>query len=289
LKNELVSIIIPCCNSGKTISRTVESAKSQTWPNIEIIIINDGSTDKKTLTLLKKLSNESEIKVYSQKNKGLPGARNAGFELANGNFILPLDSDDWLHENAIELMMQTYTSKRRSHVVYSDIKIEGIEDCIKKTFCNPFEQLFSNQLPYSMLFPKHIFKNIKPYDESFRFGLEDWDLNVRLLTKKIKFVKVSEPIFVYFKNSKGMFQSITSRKFIEIYSRIREKNSDTYKFSELLRIYDNSKKTRSKRRLNLYLLQNLIYLTVPLKLLNKFYFILIKVKARKLKFYLDAN
>ena len=76
-----VSIIIPCFNSGFLLERAINSAKSQSYKNVEIIVVNDGSTDKFTLNYLKKLN---DIKVIHQINKGLPSARNKGISNANG-------------------------------------------------------------------------------------------------------------------------------------------------------------------------------------------------------------
>ena len=72
---DLISIIIPCFNSGKTIKRTISSIDNQTWDNKEIIVVNDGSNDKYTLNVLQELK---KVKVINQKNMGLPSARNSG-------------------------------------------------------------------------------------------------------------------------------------------------------------------------------------------------------------------
>ena len=87
----LVSVIVPCYNSGKTLSRTIDSVIRQTWKNIEIIIVNDGSIDRSTIELLGFLSTNPKITVHSQSNKGLASARNSGIRISKGEFILPLD------------------------------------------------------------------------------------------------------------------------------------------------------------------------------------------------------
>ena len=101
----LVSVIVPCFNSGNTISRTIDSVVKQTWKNIEIVIVNDGSTDQLTIEVLDLISSQKNIKIHSQTNKGLASARNYGIRISKGEFILPLDSDDWLDENAIKIMI----------------------------------------------------------------------------------------------------------------------------------------------------------------------------------------
>lgn len=267
-RDPLVSVIVPCYNSGKTLSRTIDSVIRQTWENIEILIINDGSTDKSTIELLGCLSTKPKITVHSQRNKGLASARNTGIRISKGEFILPLDSDDWLDDNAIKLMLETYNNHELYSIVYPDIKLEGSRVGVKKTYCNPFEQLFSNQLPYCMLFPKAVISKVNCYDENFMYGLEDWDLNIRLLISKYNFAKIDLPIFHYWVDTKGMFLSVTSKKFGNIFERIKHKYPDTYRTSNLLKIMENSRDISSNRSLYAYLTQNFIHRIIPLKYYN---------------------
>jgi glycosyltransferase involved in cell wall biosynthesis len=99
---KLISIIIPAYNAEKYIARCLESVSAQTYDNIEIIVINDGSTDK-TLGLISRYAQkDGRIKIIDQKNKGLSGARNAGFDTSRGEYIFFLDADDFIGESAIE-------------------------------------------------------------------------------------------------------------------------------------------------------------------------------------------
>jgi glycosyltransferase involved in cell wall biosynthesis len=275
----LVSVIVPCYNSGKTLSRTINSVLRQTWERIEIIIINDGSTDKFTIEQLDFFSTEPKITIYSQSNKGLSSARNRGISISNGEYILPLDSDDWLDNNAIKIMLDAYNKSNLNSIVFSDIKLEGERVGVKETFCNPFEQLFSNQLPYCMLFPKSVFNEIPGYDETLLFGLEDWDLNIRLLINKYNFVKVNKSIFHYQVDTSGMFQSVTSKRFGYIFNKIKQKNSDTYVIFNLLRVMKYSIKISSNRNLFLYLIQNSINNIFPVKLFNYVYYLINQIQS----------
>jgi glycosyltransferase involved in cell wall biosynthesis len=99
----LVSIIIPLYNAEKYIAATIQSALDQTWPNKEIIIINDGSTDN-SLLVARQFTNEN-VKVLSQENKGASIARNYGLAEAKGEYIQFLDADDLLSSNKIEAQM----------------------------------------------------------------------------------------------------------------------------------------------------------------------------------------
>ena len=90
-----VSIVIPCYNDGKYLREAVSSALSQTYPHIEVIVVDDYSTDPHTQNILSQLVQEGikVIKTQSGK-KGLPAARNTGIAQASGVYILPLDADD---------------------------------------------------------------------------------------------------------------------------------------------------------------------------------------------------
>jgi glycosyltransferase involved in cell wall biosynthesis len=279
-KIPLVSVIVPCYNSGSTILRTIDSVLKQTWENIELIIVNDGSTDRLTVELLDSFSHKQNIIVHSQINKGLASARNSGIRIAKGDYILPLDSDDWLDNEAIKIMIETYKQGDSNSVVFSDIILEGVRNGIKKTNCNPFEQLFSNQLPYSLLFPVDVINKINGYDENLISGLEDWDLNIRLLLDKNFFLKTYKPIFHYWVDTKGMFQAVTSKKFGYIFGHIRQKYSETYKITNLLKIIKHSRKIPSNRILYVYFIQNFIYSIFPKKLFNFIYYALIRINQR---------
>jgi glycosyltransferase involved in cell wall biosynthesis len=104
----LVSIIIPAFNSENYLGDTVRSALAQTWPNKEIIIVDDGSSDG-TLDIAKQFESR-DVKVLTQKNRGAASARNAGLAIARGDFIQWLDADDLLAPDKISLQIAAETT-----------------------------------------------------------------------------------------------------------------------------------------------------------------------------------
>ena len=145
-----VSVIIPCYNSGLTILRSIQSIQTQTFKDIEIIVVNDGSDDAVTLKILKNVS--KNIKILNQKNKGLSSARNSGIREANSKYILPLDSDDYFSPTFIEKAIKKIESEEKTCCVYTNINIFGdIEGVLDRNY-NFFIQLFNNQLPYALFF-----------------------------------------------------------------------------------------------------------------------------------------
>jgi glycosyltransferase involved in cell wall biosynthesis len=249
---ERVSVIIPCFNSGTTLRRSVDSVIDQDWVNLEVIIIDDGSNDQYTLKELLELRKYPQVKLITQNNKGLACARNTGIQKATGQFILPLDADDWLNSDAILKMVKVYKLSKENVVVYSNIKLHGKQVKIKNTFSNEFEQLFSNQLPYCMLFPKLIFHQHGGYDENLRQGFEDWEFNIRLITGKQKFSKLDEPVFNYTISNSGMLKSKTMSLYVTLWRYIRNKNRLSYKIGSLCRLYIANKHEPANRKLPVY-------------------------------------
>ena len=95
----LISIIIPCFNAEKTLEKCLESVVQQSYANLEIIIIDDGSTDETSLIYNKFQSNDERILVLKQQNSGVSKARNTGVKAATGDYICFVDSDDWAELN----------------------------------------------------------------------------------------------------------------------------------------------------------------------------------------------
>lgn len=99
----LVSVLIPCFNAGRWIGQTIESVVTQTWPNIEIIVVDDGSSDDSVAVVQR--FDCRQIKLINQKNAGAATARNRAFKESSGEYIQYLDADDLLSPRKIELQM----------------------------------------------------------------------------------------------------------------------------------------------------------------------------------------
>tara|TARA_B100001250_G_scaffold394801_1_gene399099 strand:- start:342 stop:1190 length:849 start_codon:yes stop_codon:yes gene_type:complete len=226
VNNELISVVIPCYNSGSTIRKTIDSIKRQSWRNIEIIVIDDGSDDSSTIEVLKELD---DITIYRQTNKGLPAARNLGFLKAKGKYILPLDADDWLEHNAIEELLKSLLNNANSSYSFTYWQLHGEAKGILKKDYNFFEQLFLNQLPYCILIPKDIWDSVGQYDESMKEGYEDWEFNIRLGSQGHFGVLVPLPLFNYQISSKGMLISKSSRIHGQLWSEIQMKHLRLYR------------------------------------------------------------
>lgn len=108
---DLISIVVPVYNVEKYLNKCVDSLINQTYPNIEIILIDDGSEDTSGKKCDEFADSDSRIKVIHKKNGGLSDARNAGIEIASGKYIMFVDSDDYVMPEMVELLYRSLRNK----------------------------------------------------------------------------------------------------------------------------------------------------------------------------------
>src|SRR5688572_30177035 len=122
-----VSVIIPCYNLGKFLNEAIESVLSQTLRDYEIIVVNDGSTDKETIHIINELKNPL-IKVVQTSNQGLSAARNTGIFFSKGDYILPLDADDKIEPSYLEKAVKVLDENENIGIVYCEAMFFGEEN-----------------------------------------------------------------------------------------------------------------------------------------------------------------
>src|ERR1044072_8114477 len=113
-ERKLVTVIIPCYNQGRYLGEAIESALGQSYKNVEVIVVDDGSTDN----TLEVASRYERVESIRQDNRGLAEARNAGLRASRGEYIVFLDADDRLKENAIEAGVNSLESDPNYAFVY---------------------------------------------------------------------------------------------------------------------------------------------------------------------------
>ena len=124
MANPKISVILSAYNEEKFISKAIESVVNQTLKDIEIIIINDGSTDN-TLDIINSYAEkDNRIVVIDQENIGLGASRNKGMKIAQGEYVTFLDGDDWFTEEAFEIAYDEAKAKDTDITMYQMIKFE---------------------------------------------------------------------------------------------------------------------------------------------------------------------
>lgn len=199
----MISIIIPCYNAEKTIERCLESVINQTYKNIEIIVINDGSVDR-TDSIIKRYTTDKRIKYYNRSNHGIGKTRNFGIEKANGKYITFLDSDDYLPNDAIDNLYKL-AQKNKLDLVVSDyyvdnknIKSEKIKSfSITNVKNNPDLILDVNLAPWNKLYKKELIENIK-FEENLKY--EDAPFVIESIIKAKRIGKLDKETYYYVVN-----------------------------------------------------------------------------------------
>ena len=230
-----VSVILPCYNAHSYLGEALDSVREQTFRDFEIVIIDDGSTDPATIAFLDALP--SDIRVIRQENKGLPAARNAGFRAAAGDYVLPLDCDDWLAPTFLEKTLAALDAEPEAGFAFSHMTLEGeLKGTLVKSY-NFFEQLFFNQLPYCLLIKRKVFEQTTGYDETMRRGYEDWELNIKLGEKGWFGACHPEPLFHYRVTSAGMLKSTSNHFHAQLWKDIQERHRALYSPSGMFRVW----------------------------------------------------
>ena len=191
----LVSIIIPTHNRPEILfSCAIKSVLNQTYKNWELIIIDDGSTDN-TSILCQNLARDNEkIKYFFQENKGQGAARNNGIKKSIGDFVILLDSDDYLLSNMVSLMVKIISEKKYD-VVYSRRWVFSYNKDI-------FDVNSPN--PSCTIQKKELFNKFGYFDENPNIrGIEDtdllifWQIQENKLKENIKYLYINPPLVVY--------------------------------------------------------------------------------------------
>lgn len=190
----LVSVIIPCYNRENYISEAIDSVLRQTYPAIEIIVVDDGSTDN-SIAVIK--TYHDKVILIQQVNSGPSAARNTGIKQCRGDLLMFLDSDDYLSNEVIQDHVRAFERWPDAGVSSSDYAI--VEDKIQsEVFPNdwpeppdiPLEKLITEHLPFPacLMYKKQCIDSVDGFDESMR-NMEDCDFLIRTVLSGAKMVK----------------------------------------------------------------------------------------------------
>lgn len=189
MKDIFFSIIIPLYNKEKSILDTVNSVLQQTYTNFELVIVNDGSTDKSADIITS--FTDSRIKVIDKSNGGVSSARNLGLKNSIGKWVLFLDADDRLSIDALEVFAQLILSYNKCKVVVSNYWCENTNKTVAKSY-GKRERVIKNTMkslwlreyysrPGNTAIHKSVFEKTGGYDEQLSYN-EDYEFSLRLLS-----------------------------------------------------------------------------------------------------------
>ena len=232
-----VSIIVPCYNVENYIDRCISSLINQTLKEIEIILINDGSTDK-TEEIIKKYLKDSRIKYFNRTNHGIGNTRNFGLKQAVGEYIGFVDSDDYIELNMFELLYQKAKEDSLDIVVcdfyrnFEETKIEiidyieGIKE-ITNLKENPVLLNKINLSPWNKLYKKDLI-NINKENFMEKLKYEDAPFVINMLVKANTIGKIDKPLYHYaiHQNSETTIMNEKVFDLFEIFDVILEEHKN---------------------------------------------------------------
>lgn len=191
----LVSVVIPCYNQGEYLKEAVDSVLSSTYENIEIIVVNDGST--KNVEFLKTFS-APKTKIIHQQNQGVALARNNGIKASNGKYILPLDADDKIYSTYIEKAVNVLENNEKIGIVYCEAEFFGQVAGKWRIAGYSFpEILWTNSIFNSAVYRKVDWQKVGGYKKEMDLGFEDWEFWLNLIESGTEVYKISEVLFLY--------------------------------------------------------------------------------------------
>ena len=239
---DLVSIIVPVYNAEKYLDRCLDSLINQTYNNLEIILINDGSIDDSKSILNQYKNKDNRIKVYNQENLGAAQTRNNGIQFSSGEFITFVDADDFIEENYIKNLVNGMKEN-------TDIVLSGYIKCFrdnKKVYLpvNNEWDIFKYAATWCKLYRREfLLKNKILYQH--KLIMEDVEFNISCFIASAKYNILNYAGYCYCINEDSVTNTAKDKKdqiydAIELFKKIDEmakKNNKKYKKDEFINFY----------------------------------------------------
>ena len=240
---DLITIVVPCYNVEKYVKRCILSIKKQKYRDLEILMIDDGSTDNTKNVIKKNIKGDNRFKYFEKSNGGLSDARNYGIERSNGKYICFIDSDDYVNEDYIfELYNNIKNLKNSVSVCYFDRvydkknKLNKIENSI------PF--MIKHPAAWNKMYDLEFIKKNKLY---FLKGIWYEDLNffLKFLSNTNTFNIVKKSLYYYIQNPSSIMHKVDDRIFqifdcledVEKYIEDNKKDKKNYDYIEFAYVY----------------------------------------------------
>lgn len=237
-----ISVIIPVYNVEKYLDRCVNSVLNQTYKNLEIILVDDGSPDNSGLICDKYAELDNRVIVIHKTNGGLSSARNAGLEVAKGEYIGFVDSDDWIEKDMYEYLYKLiqiydcdYSSINMMITKEENCLVNEKKECIKVMRNEELYHYFFRVSTYNIhycvcdkLFKKNVISKFR-FWEGMRF--EDIDFNFKILKECKKAVYSNRIEYYYFYNPEGITRNRivpSDMQLIDIWKKIVTECADNF-------------------------------------------------------------
>lgn len=233
-------MVIPCFNHGRFVGDAVRSALGQADVDVGVVVVNDGSDDGTSPRACDRAAelDPKRVIVLHQENKGLPAARNAGATLATARFapqyLTFLDGDDWLEPTFVRQLAAALASvppERRETTAYAYCQERLVEKGTgiwRVPDFDPVLMLITNLHPVTTLIRRECFEAVGGFDESMRYGYEDWDLWLRMLGRGWRGERVCEPLFVWRRHSHTTMIMRVVHQHEELYRGLMQRHPELF-------------------------------------------------------------
>ncbi len=247
-----VSIIVPCYNCENTIEKCINSIKNQLFPDFEVLLIDDGSTDNTSQIIKKNIKNDNRFQYYHKKNGGVYDARNYGLDRIKGEYISFIDSDDYVEKDFIKLLLEAIKKNNVKLSACSYKMIFKNNKQFKKNITPANIELVTSSALWNKLFHKSLFE-----DNNLRFPVGKFYADLAITSKIIfdigqDYVIVPKPIYNYAQYSDSIIHTSDDRIY-QIYDILED---ITAYFKE------NGKYDEIKEKIEFLWIQHVLYATI---------------------------
>jgi glycosyltransferase involved in cell wall biosynthesis len=202
--NELISVIMPVFNGAAYLPYALKSVDVQGYDNLEIIVIDDGSTDG-TAEISR---SHPKVRYHYQENLGIAKAMNKGLQFAQGEFITFLDADDWWSDNKLNLQLKLLKESSTQFIAGYVQPVKFADTSGNRNFI-PVNEPYSMLNLGSALFRASVFKNIGDFDPDYKI-MGDWDWLLRARESSVEMLIHSEVVLYYFLHDSNITKQRTA-------------------------------------------------------------------------------
>ncbi len=223
--NDDITVVITCYNYGAFLAESVHSALAQQGGEPRVIVVDDGSTDERTLAELERLP--AQVELLRQANAGLAEARNAGIRRASTPYLLTLDADDRLAADALQRMRDPLDASSALGFSYGIMRFFGAwEGDLKMPPYDPYRLLFRHNIGSTALIRRELFDAVGGYDPTF-VGYEDWEFWLHALECGWRGVRVEAVTLLYRRHGSTMYAG-ARRRYRPTFAQLRRKHAVLY-------------------------------------------------------------
>lgn len=222
-----ISVIIPCLNHGRFLKTSIGSVLASGYGSLEIIVIDDGSTEPETVRILDEAA-WPKTRIIRQQNAGASAARNRAIRESNGEFFLTVDADDAIAPTLIEKAVAILEANPKLGLAYPEANVFGdIREHWAFPPYNFYDLLWRNQIGSCALIRRQAWEEAGGYDEKMLIGYEDWDFWIRLGKRGWYGQVIPEPLFYYRRH--GRTRDIDAkRKHEDLVRHMHDSHRDIY-------------------------------------------------------------